>query len=101
MRSAIILVGGEASRAGGREKYFFLKDGKTFIEHILGALRQVVDEGVRAATCRADGECHVGRLPRAAGVADLLAGRDRTLAGRTAPAQGLCLLEVFYGRSDQ
>ncbi len=49
MRSAIVLVGGEARRAGGREKYFFLRDGKTFIEHILGALREVVDEIVLAA----------------------------------------------------
>jgi molybdenum cofactor guanylyltransferase len=49
MRSAIVLVGGEARRAGGREKYFFLRDGKTFIEHILGALRGVVDEVVLAA----------------------------------------------------
>ena len=49
MRSAIILVGGEAKRAGGQEKYFFSYDGKTFIEHILGALRGVVDEIVLAA----------------------------------------------------
>jgi molybdopterin-guanine dinucleotide biosynthesis protein A len=49
MRSAIVLVGGEARRAGGREKYFFLWDGKTFIEHILEALREVVDEVVLAA----------------------------------------------------
>ena len=49
MRSAIILVGGEARRAGGQEKYFFSYDGKTFIEHILGALREVVDEIVLAA----------------------------------------------------
>jgi molybdopterin-guanine dinucleotide biosynthesis protein A len=49
MRSAIVLVGGEARRAGGKEKYFFLWDGRTFIEHILGALRGVVDEVVLAA----------------------------------------------------
>jgi len=49
MRSAIVLVGGEARRAGGREKYFFSYQGKTFIEHILGTLRQVVDEVVLAA----------------------------------------------------
>jgi molybdopterin-guanine dinucleotide biosynthesis protein A len=48
-RSAIVLVGGEARRAGGKEKYFFLKDGKTFIEHILDALAGVVDEVVLAA----------------------------------------------------
>jgi molybdopterin-guanine dinucleotide biosynthesis protein A len=48
-RSAIVLVGGEARRAGGKEKYFFLKDGKTFIEHILDALGGVVDEVVLAA----------------------------------------------------
>jgi len=49
MRSAIVLVGGEARRAGGREKYFFSYHGKTFIEHILGALRGQVDEIVLAA----------------------------------------------------
>ncbi|MDD1665274.1 MAG: molybdenum cofactor guanylyltransferase [Methanomicrobiales archaeon] len=49
MRSAIVLVGGEARRAGGQEKYFFRYEGKTFIEHILGALREVVDEIVLAA----------------------------------------------------
>jgi molybdopterin-guanine dinucleotide biosynthesis protein A len=49
MRSAIVLVGGEARRAGGQEKYFFRYGGKTFIEHILGALREVVDEVVLAA----------------------------------------------------
>jgi molybdopterin-guanine dinucleotide biosynthesis protein A len=49
MRSAIVLVGGEARRAGGQEKYFFSLDGRTFIEHILGALRGVVDEIVLAA----------------------------------------------------
>jgi tRNA pseudouridine38-40 synthase len=27
---------------------------------------------------------------------ELLAGRDRALAGQTAPAAGLCLMEVFY-----
>jgi molybdopterin-guanine dinucleotide biosynthesis protein A len=49
MRSAIVLVGGEARRAGGREKFFFSYGGKTFIEHIIGALRPLVDEIVLAA----------------------------------------------------
>lgn len=44
MRSAIVLVGGEARRAGGREKYFFRYDGKTFIEHLISSLGSVVDE---------------------------------------------------------
>jgi len=39
----------------------------------------------------------VGRGKRAPGwVAEVLASRDRALAGRTAPPQGLCLDEVFY-----
>jgi molybdopterin-guanine dinucleotide biosynthesis protein A len=49
VRSAIVLVGGEARRAGGMEKYFFRYEGRTFIEHIIGALREVVDEIVLAA----------------------------------------------------
>jgi tRNA pseudouridine38-40 synthase len=39
----------------------------------------------------------VGQGRRApASMPALLAGRDRTRAGRTAPPQGLCLDEVFY-----
>jgi molybdopterin-guanine dinucleotide biosynthesis protein A len=44
VRSGIVLVGGEARRAGGREKYFFSYDGRTFIERLLGILDTVVDE---------------------------------------------------------
>jgi tRNA pseudouridine38-40 synthase len=40
-------------------------------------------------------EIGAGRRPPAA-MADLLAGGDRTRAGRTAPARGLCLLRVVY-----
>jgi molybdopterin-guanine dinucleotide biosynthesis protein A len=49
VRSAIILVGGEARRAGGQEKYFFRFNGRTFLEHILESLRGVVDDVVLAA----------------------------------------------------
>jgi molybdopterin-guanine dinucleotide biosynthesis protein A len=43
-RSAIILVGGEARRANGQEKYFFQYQGKTFIERLTDTLREVTDE---------------------------------------------------------
>lgn len=48
-RAAIILVGGEARRANGQEKYFFTMDGKTFIERLVDSLGQVVDEIVLVA----------------------------------------------------
>jgi len=44
IRSAIILVGGEARRANGQEKFFFLYQGKTFIERLVDSLRHVADE---------------------------------------------------------
>jgi molybdopterin-guanine dinucleotide biosynthesis protein A len=49
MRTGIILVGGEAKRAGGREKYFFVYDGQTFIERLIATLREVVDEIILVA----------------------------------------------------
>ncbi len=49
MRSAVILVGGEARRANGREKYFFTYGGQTFIERLLDSLGRVVDEIVIVA----------------------------------------------------
>jgi molybdenum cofactor guanylyltransferase len=55
MKTAIILVGGEAKRAQGREKYFFVHDGKTFIERLLETLSPVVDEIVLVA--RDPGQC--------------------------------------------
>jgi tRNA pseudouridine38-40 synthase len=33
-------------------------------------------------------------------IAEVLAAKNRTLAGPTAPAHGLCLMEVFYANSD-
>ncbi|HTY14569.1 MAG TPA: molybdenum cofactor guanylyltransferase [Methanoregulaceae archaeon] len=49
MKTAIILVGGEAKRAQGREKYFFVHDGKTFIERLLETLSPAVDEIILVA----------------------------------------------------
>lgn len=62
MRSAIILVGGEAQRAGGREKYFFVVQGKTFIDRLIDTLREVVDEIVLVARDPEQCErfCHLG-----------------------------------------
>jgi molybdopterin-guanine dinucleotide biosynthesis protein A len=55
VRSGIVLVGGEARRAGGREKYFFSYNGETFIERLLSTLRLVVDEIVVVA--KDPGQC--------------------------------------------
>jgi len=49
VRSAIILVGGEARRANGQEKYFFVYEGRTFIERLIDSLRPVVDEIILVA----------------------------------------------------
>ena len=49
MRSAVVLVGGEAKRANGQEKYFFTYEGKTFIERLIESLTQVVDEIILVA----------------------------------------------------
>lgn len=49
MRSAVILVGGEARRANGQEKYFFRYQGRTFIERLTETLRHVVDEIILVA----------------------------------------------------
>ena len=42
-------MGGAARRAGGREKYFFTFQGKTFIDRLIDTLREVVDEIVVVA----------------------------------------------------
>jgi molybdopterin-guanine dinucleotide biosynthesis protein A len=49
MRSAIVLVGGEARRANGQEKYFFTYQGRTFIERLVDSLKEVVDEIILVA----------------------------------------------------
>ncbi|MCU0633017.1 MAG: molybdenum cofactor guanylyltransferase [Methanolinea sp.] len=48
-RSAVVLVGGEARRANGLEKYFFTFGGRTFIERLTESLKNVVDEIVLVA----------------------------------------------------
>ncbi|BBL67741.1 molybdenum cofactor guanylyltransferase [Methanoculleus chikugoensis] len=64
MRSAIVLVGGAARRAGGREKYFFTFRGKTFIDRLIDTLEEAVDEIVVVA--RDPGQCerfgHLGDI---------------------------------------
>jgi len=42
--TALILVGGEARRSGGKEKYFFSYRGRSFISHLVETLSTVVDE---------------------------------------------------------
>ena len=54
-RSAVILVGGEARRANGQEKYFFMYEGRTFIERLIDTLEQVVDEIILVA--KDPGQC--------------------------------------------
>jgi len=54
-RSAIILVGGEAKRANGHEKYFFVFEGRTFIERLISTLEPVVDEIILVA--KDPGQC--------------------------------------------
>jgi molybdopterin-guanine dinucleotide biosynthesis protein A len=49
VRSAVVLVGGEAKRANGQEKYFFMYGGKTFISRLIDTLSRVVDEIVLVA----------------------------------------------------
>jgi molybdopterin-guanine dinucleotide biosynthesis protein A len=49
VRSAIVLVGGEARRANGQEKYFFTYQGRTFIERLVDSLKEVVDEIILVA----------------------------------------------------
>ena len=49
MRSAVVLVGGEARRANGQEKYFFTYHGRTFIELLVDSLQEVVDEIILVA----------------------------------------------------
>lgn len=49
MRSGIVLVGGEARRAEGKEKYFFRYHGERFIDRMIRTLSGVVDEIILVA----------------------------------------------------
>lgn len=44
MKTALVLVGGEARRANGQEKYFFSLGGKTFLDRLLAVVENLVDE---------------------------------------------------------
>jgi len=57
-RSAMILAGGEAKRADGREKYFFTYKGCSFISRLVNTLSDIVDEIVIVAK----NEKQVGRF---------------------------------------
>jgi len=48
-RSAMILAGGEAKRANGREKYFFSYKGCSFISRLIHAFEGITDEIVIVA----------------------------------------------------
>jgi molybdopterin-guanine dinucleotide biosynthesis protein A len=49
VRSGIVLVGGEARRAEGKEKYFFRYRGERFIDRMIRTLSGVVDEIILVA----------------------------------------------------
>jgi molybdopterin-guanine dinucleotide biosynthesis protein A len=49
VRTAVVLVGGQARRANGQEKYFFTYQGRTFIERLVDSLKEVVDEIILVA----------------------------------------------------
>ena len=73
MRSAIILVGGEARRANGKEKYFFQYHGRAFIDRLLDSLHHVVDEIVLVA--RDDAQCERFReIPGVRCISDIRPG---------------------------
>ncbi len=69
-------------QAGGRIEV--VVEATAFVKHMV---RNIVGTLVEVGLGRRD----------AASIPALLAGRDRTRAGPTAPAQGLCLDEVYYG----
>ncbi|MDI6718315.1 MAG: molybdenum cofactor guanylyltransferase [Methanomicrobiales archaeon] len=73
MRSGIVLVGGEARRAGGQEKYFFEYQGKTFLERLISTLQGVVDEIILVAKDIEQCE-RFSHLPRIICISDIRRG---------------------------
>lgn len=74
MHSGIILAGGEARRAGGREKYFFSHCGATFISLLVSTLNEVVDEVI--IVVRDTDQCHrFSEIPDVRVVPDRCQGR--------------------------
>lgn len=70
MKTGIILAGGEARRAGGREKYLFSYEGKTFIQRLISTLRESVDEIIIVA--RDESQCSkFGDIPDVIVVTDI------------------------------
>src|SRR5690606_40201557 len=63
-------------------------EGTAFLKHMVRNLVGTLVEVGRGAR-------------RAEWVGAVLASKDRRQAGKTAPAHGLCLVEVFYGRSEE
>lgn len=55
MKSGIVLIGGEAKRLSGQEKYYFRYRGKTFIERLISTLGEVTDEIILVA--RDEAQC--------------------------------------------
>ncbi|MBR1368418.1 molybdopterin-guanine dinucleotide biosynthesis protein A [Methanocalculus chunghsingensis] len=71
--TALILVGGEARRSGGKEKYFFSYKGRSFISHLVETLSTVVDEIIIVA--RDDEQCgRFSDIPGIMTVADEIRG---------------------------
>jgi tRNA pseudouridine38-40 synthase len=70
-----------SGEAGGRVEV--VVEATAFVKHMV---RNIVGTLVEVGQGRRD----------ASSIPALLAARDRTAAGRTAPPQGLCLEEVFY-----
>ena len=61
-RTALILVGGMASRANYLPKYLFQYKEKTFLDRQIGVLRTVCDEII--VSCRDEEQCHeISDLP--------------------------------------